>query len=943
MSLHSEEQLVNDARAGDSAAFGLLVRRHYDSVYGLAFSGVGERTAAEDIAQETFIAAWCNFGKLKSPKAFAGWLRRIVRNLSVSWIRSAQSRRKLRERYEIETASSHDTVGNAIADEGRTAQVNRALSALSPKLRDALVLFYLKEESITEAAHSLGITKHAMKARLHQGRKKLKDRLMAQWEAELRTEIEPMDSAKASKRVLSGIALGPALPSIADAATSTGIKSSIQKMVSKTVSSTPKPLAIGGIAAMNMKKAMILAGAVLLLLAAGHLSGIFGSSLSEETSSGPTSSNEPVGSAMESPAVVYQGPGSEESAPENGPVKSPVAAPVEVVVASEEVLTSIEPAPEPGRIEDPAEYCSISGLVRDAEGNPVPGARVWIIASGLKRDDPLAVAKGLYQKVGYDRSHHFHGTSGESGEYLVEGVTFSGRASIRAVAQGSMGKRYLTLRAGDRLENVNIEMSPGVMTNGRIYAHDGAAVTDAVVKVDGIVGPGFARGGGSSLAYTGIDGTFSLCVERAGTVALSVISESRGAFTTSPLEVDGESDLEAFLPEPAEIRGRITWSDGACAAGTKVVLSGEMTLQYVTEQGRNTSGATTAKHGISAMDVNANGEYVLENVDPGLTTYTIQIVRSDYTPLSGELRLGSLVPGELKTWNHVLGSIAEVSGHVYGEKSGNPLKNLRIRIWKVDASVEPIVTDVGEDGSYEVFLAAGPGLYRFAPEFKYALPESSDRYEIEVMLSSGHNPDVDLIFADPVTLSLRAVDSEGAPISDAEILFQVSSGGGTTSYGTSNHTDDSGNFTWSGFAPETEYTLVVETDQHVGTAAGPFTGEPGAVFPQETVVLYKVSGATGVLLTPEGGPVADRNLTVNARNDAGTAWEVHEKANEEGAFIIRNELPATTVALEITARLGRRKLRWTCDEVEFNPGEIMDLGELVLDEVETSDTRSVRR
>ncbi|MFC1737408.1 hypothetical protein ACFL1X_14950, partial [Candidatus Hydrogenedentota bacterium] len=307
---------------------------------------------------------------------------------------------------------------------------------------------------------------------------------------------------------------------------------------------------------------------------------------------------------------------------------------------------------------------------------------------------------------------------------------------------------------------------------------------------------------------------------------------------------------------------------------------------------------------------------------------------------SAQLSFEALLPGELRTWNHVLAKMIEVRGHVYGEKSGNPLEGVRVRAHKVGSSAKPVTAGVEDDGSYELSLAAGPGLYRISPEFKFVWERHPDRFGKDVMLSGGENSPVDLTFVDPVTLSLHVEDPEGGPVGGAEISLTITSGtGGGSGYGRFDYTDDSGNFTWSGFAPETKYTLFVKTDEHVRTGAGPFNGKPGEIFPRGIIVLHKNSGMTGVALSPEGDVLANSRLTINVTDGMGQTWTIIRKTNGTGVFKIREELPATTVSLEITANAGRKKLSWTSEGIDFLPGQIAELGELVLDEIQTRDAR----
>lgn len=73
-----EELLVERARSGDLEAFGTLVKRFQDMAYGCAYAVLGDFHLAEDAAQEAFVTAYHHLGKLRDPKKFPGWFRRIV-------------------------------------------------------------------------------------------------------------------------------------------------------------------------------------------------------------------------------------------------------------------------------------------------------------------------------------------------------------------------------------------------------------------------------------------------------------------------------------------------------------------------------------------------------------------------------------------------------------------------------------------------------------------------------------------------------------------------------------------------------------------------------------------------------------------------------------------------------------------------------------------------
>lgn len=82
------------ASAGDTLAFGRLVDQTKSAVTAVALAIVGDHPASQDIAQDVFLAAWRNLGKLGSPASFLPWLRQTTRNRAHTWLRD-QGRRRL--------------------------------------------------------------------------------------------------------------------------------------------------------------------------------------------------------------------------------------------------------------------------------------------------------------------------------------------------------------------------------------------------------------------------------------------------------------------------------------------------------------------------------------------------------------------------------------------------------------------------------------------------------------------------------------------------------------------------------------------------------------------------------------------------------------------------------------------------------------------------------
>jgi RNA polymerase sigma factor (sigma-70 family) len=159
--------------------FSALVRRHQAGVCAAAYGVTGDRALSEDIAQETFLAAWRNPG-LRDPAKLRPWLRAIARNVA----RKARRRRRATEPLD-ELAAGDDPVGSVIAQQ-QARQVWAALGALPARDREVLVLYYWEDLSIRQVAASVGVTQETATQRLSRARARLRAELLPLIEGTLR-------------------------------------------------------------------------------------------------------------------------------------------------------------------------------------------------------------------------------------------------------------------------------------------------------------------------------------------------------------------------------------------------------------------------------------------------------------------------------------------------------------------------------------------------------------------------------------------------------------------------------------------------------------------------------------------------------------------------------------------------------------------------------------
>lgn len=182
----TDRELMEDARAGNAEAFGLLVRRHQKRVFRLAFHFVRTAAEADDVTQETFVRAYQNLQGFDGRSEPFTWLYRIAVNLSLNAVRD----RKVSK----DPPPWEDPRFEALLVEMRPAQADAATKAhqrnlaaalcdgvdsLSETLRATLILVCIDGMGHDEAGKILGCPEGTVAWRVHEARRKLRAYLEA--------------------------------------------------------------------------------------------------------------------------------------------------------------------------------------------------------------------------------------------------------------------------------------------------------------------------------------------------------------------------------------------------------------------------------------------------------------------------------------------------------------------------------------------------------------------------------------------------------------------------------------------------------------------------------------------------------------------------------------------------------------------------------------------
>jgi RNA polymerase sigma-70 factor (ECF subfamily) len=167
------ESLAERLRSGDREAAAELVDGYYEQIY-LFMRRLGhDRQASEDLTQEIFFNAWHHIGQLKDGAALKGWMYRIAGNVS----RLHRRRRRHKEVIGIEGIEiPHDgsRQPEIVEQNEQLEQLKDAVEGLPMKLRETIVLHYMQQLTIIEAAEAAGLNQGTFKSRLNRALKRLR-------------------------------------------------------------------------------------------------------------------------------------------------------------------------------------------------------------------------------------------------------------------------------------------------------------------------------------------------------------------------------------------------------------------------------------------------------------------------------------------------------------------------------------------------------------------------------------------------------------------------------------------------------------------------------------------------------------------------------------------------------------------------------------------------
>jgi RNA polymerase sigma-70 factor, ECF subfamily len=172
-----DRALVDAARAGDREAFGAVVELETRAVYRTCLRILGSPADAEDVTQETFVAAFRSIGKFRGDAPLRAWLLRIATRQAFRRLASRRPSTDVDNVPEPLLADRHAEPADAIlATEGRR-DVRRAVGALPEPYREAIALRFFADLSLAEVADATGRPINTVKTHLRRGLERLRPAL----------------------------------------------------------------------------------------------------------------------------------------------------------------------------------------------------------------------------------------------------------------------------------------------------------------------------------------------------------------------------------------------------------------------------------------------------------------------------------------------------------------------------------------------------------------------------------------------------------------------------------------------------------------------------------------------------------------------------------------------------------------------------------------------
>lgn len=163
---------MTGAQGGDGVAYERLLLELLPYVRRQVARRVGEPAEREDIVQNVLISLHRARHTYRSERPFGPWLRAVVRNASIDWMRARG--RRLRHELSLEEVAEPSYEAPLPGEDALSPELEGALASLPENQRKAVELLHVEGLSVAEAAERVGVSPGALKVRAHRGYRALR-------------------------------------------------------------------------------------------------------------------------------------------------------------------------------------------------------------------------------------------------------------------------------------------------------------------------------------------------------------------------------------------------------------------------------------------------------------------------------------------------------------------------------------------------------------------------------------------------------------------------------------------------------------------------------------------------------------------------------------------------------------------------------------------------
>ncbi|GAB2783197.1 RNA polymerase sigma factor [Rhabdobacter roseus] len=182
---NQEAQLIKALQKADPRAQRQVYEKYSSRMLGLCIRYVGDKMTAEDILVEGFMKIFDKIDQFKSEGSFEGWIRRVMVNEALGYLRQ---RKRLLDDVELDEAQS--IADYSYADQNLNAEeLLQIIDRLPVGYRTVFNLYAIEGYSHAEIASALGITESTSKSQLHRARTMLQQ-LVAAWDNESKKKVD---------------------------------------------------------------------------------------------------------------------------------------------------------------------------------------------------------------------------------------------------------------------------------------------------------------------------------------------------------------------------------------------------------------------------------------------------------------------------------------------------------------------------------------------------------------------------------------------------------------------------------------------------------------------------------------------------------------------------------------------------------------------------------